>query len=188
MEAAAKAQVLLWTSRLSFETAEYHFYGALARAAHSYAASADERPEHLTALVAHHKQLTPWAESCPENFAHRAALVAAEIARLEGRELDAERLYEEAIRSAHAHGFIQDEGLAHECAARFYAARDFETIANAYRRNARSCYRLWGADGNVRQLDRTHPNFREETASLGPTTTIGTPVAHLDLATVVKVS
>jgi hypothetical protein len=98
--AAAKAQALLWTTRLSFEAVDYHFYGALARAAHSNAASADEQPEHLAALVAHHKQLSLWGENCPENFANRAALVAAEIARLEGRELDAERLYEEAIRLA----------------------------------------------------------------------------------------
>jgi PAS domain S-box-containing protein len=188
MKAAAKAQALLWTSRLSFETAEYHFYGALARAAHSHAASADERPKHLTALVAHHTQLTLWAENCPENFAHRAALVAAEIARLEDRELDAERLYEEAILLAHEHGFIQDKGLGNELAARFYAARGFETIANAYLRNARSCYRRWGAEGKVRQLDQTHPHLREEPASRGSTTTIGTPVEHLDLATVVKVS
>ena len=46
------------------------------------------------------KQLVEWAENCPENFANRALLVGAEIARIEGRELDAERLYEAAIRSA----------------------------------------------------------------------------------------
>jgi C4-dicarboxylate-specific signal transduction histidine kinase len=43
-----------------------------------------------------------WAENCPENFANRAALVGAEMARLEGRELDVERLYEEAIRRSAA--------------------------------------------------------------------------------------
>src|SRR5271166_667653 len=40
-----------------------------------------------------------------------AALVGAEIARLESRELDAERLYEQAIRSARANGFIHNEAL-----------------------------------------------------------------------------
>ena len=53
-------------------------------------------------LPTHHRQLEEWAEHCPENFASRAALVGAEIARLEDRVLDAERLYEEAIQSAHA--------------------------------------------------------------------------------------
>ena len=50
--------------------------------------------------LAHHEQLTVWPENCPAPFANRAALVGAEIARLEGRELDAIHLYEEAVRLA----------------------------------------------------------------------------------------
>ena len=47
--------------------------------------------------------------------------------------------------------------LAHEVAARFYAARGFETIAHAYLRNARYCYLRWGALGKVRQLEQLSP-------------------------------
>jgi len=36
--------------------------------------------------------------NCPENFDNRAALVGAEIARIEGHDVDAMRLYEQAIR------------------------------------------------------------------------------------------
>src|SRR4051812_14434485 len=110
------------------------------RAALCDAAPTTERIEHGTALAAHHHQLEQWAELCPANFADRAALVAAEIARLEGQELDAERLYEQAIRSAREHGFVQHEGLAYELAARFYAARGLEPFADLYLRNARDCY------------------------------------------------
>ena len=118
--------------------------------------------QHLEALAAHHRQLEIWAENCPENFENRAALVGAEIARIEGRELDAERLYEQAIRSARANGFVHNEALANELAARFYAARGFEKIAHAYLRDARYCYLRWGADGKVRQLDQLYPHLREE--------------------------
>ena len=38
-----------------------------------------------------------WAKNCPENFANRYALVSAELARIEGRELEAEELYEQAM-------------------------------------------------------------------------------------------
>jgi hypothetical protein len=55
-------------------------------------------------------------------------LVAAEIARIEGRDLDAMHLYEQAIQSARQGGFIQNEAIAHEVAARFYAARGFESM------------------------------------------------------------
>ena len=43
IEAASKAQQLLWTSPSFFEVAEFHFYDALARAAQCDAASAGER-------------------------------------------------------------------------------------------------------------------------------------------------
>ncbi|TMA82359.1 MAG: GAF domain-containing protein, partial [Deltaproteobacteria bacterium] len=112
----------------------------------------------------------------------------AEIARLEGRDTDAMRLYEQAIQSARDNGFVQNEGLAHEVAARFYTARGFETIANAYLRNARYCYLRWGALGKVQQLDQRYPRLREKTAPSPPTATIGTPVEQLDVGTVVKAS
>ncbi len=188
IEAAAKAQDLFWTTKSFPEAAEYHFYGALARAANCDTALVGQQQEHIYALKNHYAQLVIWADNCPGNFANRAALVAAEIARLDGRELDAERLYEDAVRLARENGFIQNEGLANELASRFYTARGIETISHAYLRNARHCYLRWGADGEVQRLDRTHPHLREELTVLGPTSRIGAPVEHLDLATVVRVS
>lgn len=188
IDAASKAQRLLWTTSSFFEEAEFHFYGALAKAAYRDSASADERAQHLDALAAHHKQLQVWAENCPENFESRAALVGAELARLDGRKLDAEHLYEEAIKSARANGFIHTEALANELAARFYAARDFEKISRVYLQDARYCFLRWGAGGKVRQLDELYPELGNQESVPSPTGTIATPVEHLDLATVIKVS
>jgi predicted ATPase len=188
IEAASKAQDVLWTSPSRFEVAEYHFYSALARAAHYEAASADERVQHLEALGAHHKQLDVWAENCPENFANRAALVAAEIARIEGRAIDAMHSYEQAIQSAREHGFVQNEALAHEVAARFYLAHGFETIAYAYLRNARNCYDRWGALGKLKQLDALYPHLHGERGPTPLTATFGAFVEQLDVGTVVKAS
>jgi PAS domain S-box-containing protein len=185
--AASNARSLLMTPGF-FDQAEYELYTALARAALCNAAPTSERIEHEKALAAHHRQLEQWAELCPANFADRAALVAAEIARLEGRELDAERFYEQAIRSAREHGFVQHEGLAYELAARFHAARGFEPFADLYLRNARDCYSHWGADGKVRQLQQLYPRLRQDDRAAGPKGTIAAPVEHLDLATVLKVS
>jgi PAS domain S-box-containing protein len=188
VDASLRAQRLLWTSPSCFETAEYHFYGALSRAASWNSTAADQRQQHFEALTAHQEQLKIWAENCPENFEDRAALVGAEIARIQGRELDAERLYEQAIRSSRANGFVHNEALTNELAARFYAARGFEKIAHTYLRDAQYCYLHWGADGKVRQLGELYPHLRDEGPVPGPTSTIGTSVEHLDLATVIKVS
>jgi PAS domain S-box-containing protein len=188
IEASSRAQRLLWTSVSQFETAEYHFYDALSRAASCDSAAAGERQQHLDAVAAHHKQLQVWAANCPDNFENRATLVGAEIARIDSRDVDAMRLYEQAIRSARANGFIHNEALANELAARFYAARGFEKIARVYLQDARYGYLRWGADGKVRQLDEMYPRLKEEEPAPAPTSTIGASVEHLDLATVIKVS
>jgi PAS domain S-box-containing protein len=188
IEASSRAQRLLWTASAFFEEAEYHFYSALSRAACCDGASTGERQEHLESLGAHQRQLAVWAENCAENFENRVALVSAEIARIEGRELDAERLYEQAIRSARANGFVHNEALAYELAARFYAARGFNEVAHLYLGNARRGYLRWGADGKVRQLDQLYPRLRQDERAPGPTAMIEAPVEQLDLATVIKVS
>jgi PAS domain S-box-containing protein len=189
VDASLRAQrVLRGVTASLFETAEYHFYGALSHAACCDSAIAGQRRQHFEALAAHHRQLEIWAENCPENFETRAALVSAEIARIEERELEAERFYEQAIRAARTNGFVHNEALANELAARFYAARGFEKIAHTYLRDARYCFLRWGADGKVRQLDQCYPHLHEERAPASSTATIGTPVDQLDLGTAIKAS
>jgi len=159
IEASLRAQQLLWTSPSFFEVAEYEFYSALSWAAQCGFAQVNPGPRHGEALAAHHRQLAQWAENCPENFENRAALVGAEIARIEGRELDAIHLYERAIGSARENGFIQNEALSNELAGRFLLDRDLATAGYAHLHNARACYALWGAAGKVTQLEQLYPRL-----------------------------
>ena len=122
LEASLTAQRLLWALPSMFESVEYHFYSALSKAAFCEFVAASQRLQLVGALAAHHRQLEVWATACSEKFENRAALVGAEIARIDGRALDAMDLYERAIRSAHANGFVHNEALAYELAARFYAS------------------------------------------------------------------
>src|SRR5262249_34881918 len=152
------------------------------------AVSDAERQPHVDALRTLHRQLANWAETCcPENFQSRARLVGAKLARLEDRELEAERLYEQAIRAAHENGFVHNEALANELGARFHAARGFDSIADGYRRSARYAYLRWGATAKVRQLEEQYPHLRDDTP-IDPTRTVQTSVERLDLATVLTVS
>ena len=141
----------------------------------------------MQALLAHHEQIARLGGELPARISRAAPHWSVpRYRRLEDRELDAESLYEEAIRSARDNGLVQKEGLAHEVAARFYAARGFETIAHAYLREARNCYLRWGAHGKVRQLEQLHPDLRDASVPASPTTTIGAPVEQLDVGTVLK--
>jgi len=182
VEASSKAHQLLWPAASQLETGDFRFYAALALAAAWSSASSEERQKHFAALNDHHRQLKIWALHCPANFETKTALVSAEIARIEGRTLDAEHLYEVAIRSAHDNGFAHCEAVANECAGQFYSARRFTKIASVYLRDARDCYLRWGADGKVQQLDRLYPHLA------APKGQRPAAVQHLDVASVVKAS
>jgi PAS domain S-box-containing protein len=187
-QASLNADRLVWTSAAQFETAEHQLYGALSHARAWDEASPERKPVHLEALRGHHRQLQVWAEHGPETFENRAAIAGAEIARIEGRLLEAEQLYEEAARSARTNGFVHHEAFVSELAAHFYAARGLDRIARAYLRDARHCYLRWGADAKVRQLEELYPDLAADGPHPEATATIQTPVGHLDLATVIKVS
>ncbi|MBB5421474.1 PAS domain S-box-containing protein [Paraburkholderia atlantica] len=188
MNAASIAQEQLWSSSPHLEECEYHFYAALTRAAHFDRVPAEERQEHLHSIAAHCRQLEIWANNCPANFGNRVSLVSAEMARLEGRDLEAMRLYEAAIHLARANDLIHNEALANELASAFYAARGYEKIARVYLQDARRAYRRWGAEGKVRQLDELYPGLRADERAPDSGSTIGAPLEHLDLATVIRVS
>jgi PAS domain S-box-containing protein len=175
-------------SLFPLEKAESHLYAGLCRAARCEPVGPDPYAKHREALGAHERALRTLALNCPENFEDRATLLGAEIARIEGRPLEAMDLYERAIVSARTNGFVHNEALACELAARFYAARGLEEVAHHYLGNARRGYLRWGADGKVRQLDQLHPRLRQDERTRSPTGTIEAPVEHLDLATMIEVS
>jgi predicted ATPase/signal transduction histidine kinase/GAF domain-containing protein len=185
LAAATRAQRRMAATLRSFEFAEYHFYAALSHAALCPGIRAADA--NLDAITAHHAELQSWAEECPANYSCRAELVTAELARLTGRELDAERLYERAIQLSRQHAFVQNEALSNELAARFHAARGFETIAGAYLQHARDCYERWGARAKVQHLDARNPRLRSDHRR-SPSTASGARVDPFDLAAMLKVA
>jgi PAS domain S-box-containing protein len=185
---AERVEPFLWAVISQFEFAEFHFYAAVARGAYCDIAPAETRATHLAALVKHYEQIGIWANNCPETFASRATLVGAELARLTGREIEAMRLYEDAVRLSREHGFVQNEALSNEFAARCYAGRGLQTAADGFLQNARDCYARWGADGKIRHMDCAHPHLARPPMSGDPHGTIGVPLPYLDVDSVVKVS
>src|SRR5258708_9332416 len=184
IEAAQKAKPLLWTSEWHIQLVDYCFYSALAILTVHETTAPKRKAKRLPDLKKNLERLREWAENCPANFLDKYNLVMAEVARTEGRDFDAMRLYEEAIRTAQENGFVQDEALANELAARFYENRRYQTIAETYLRNARSCYLRWGAISKVKHLDQSYPAIGEQ-PRLDPSTTTGTPTGQLDLETVI---
>jgi signal transduction histidine kinase len=188
LAAVDEAKAVLWASAAHIQFVEYFFYTALTVAALFENAFGDEQTAWRELLAAHLEKLREWADINPRTFADKYTLVMAEVARLEGRDVDAMRLYEEAIALTRKNGFVQYEGLAHEVAAEFYAARGSTTARHAHLKAARNCYMRWGALGKVRQLDQQEPELRQDSIASAPATTIDARVEQLDVGTVVKAS
>jgi PAS domain S-box-containing protein len=187
MAAAEAAEPLLWFADVYLQSAEHHFYGALARIGCLATADTSTRRHLREQIQGHLAKLAIFAKNSPATFGSRAALVAAEFDRVEGREREAMSHYEAAIQSARAAGFCHLEALSLEMAARFYDARNLETIASNYRREAHAAYQRWGAFGKVQHLEREFPELRNK-ALLPGTSIISAPVEQLDLGTVIAVS
>jgi diguanylate cyclase (GGDEF)-like protein len=167
--------------------ATYHFYRALTLTGLAAQASSAQREELLRQVRDPLERLEFWAGDCPENFANRCHLVCAELARLEGRDGDAMRRYDEAIRSAVENGFVHHQALAAELAARFYLSQGVDRVADSHLREARDCYVRWGAHAKVHQLDQQHPGLTEA-PPLAPATILSARAEQLHLFSVVKAS
>ncbi|MBW8898171.1 MAG: response regulator, partial [Massilia sp.] len=179
--AAERARPLLHAAMAQIQLLDYHFFGALTLAAlHAGADAAEQRMQARTAIDSHLETLGQWAAACPAGFADKQQLVEAELARMEGRDGDAMRLYEAAIASAREYGRMHDQALAYELAAAFYGARGFVAFADLYLREAHHAYARWGATGKLRQLEAAHPAL--------PAAVPAASGAQLDLLSIMKAS
>ncbi|MBN3942602.1 AAA family ATPase [Nostoc sp. NMS9] len=174
------------TLALPIET-DYILYYSLTLTALYSRVSYQEQEQFLQTLKSHQQQLQYWANHCPANFLHKSQLVAAEIARIENRDLEAMRLYEQSIASAREQGFVQYEALAHELGAKFYLEQKFELIAKTYLQEAKNAYVRWEASAKVKHLEEYYPQLLPQQQLLSNGTFFSTG-EYLDFLSVVKAS
>jgi predicted ATPase/GAF domain-containing protein len=143
------------------------------------------------------KMMKRGAECAPMNYLHKWHLVEAERERVMERDLKAMEHYDKAIRVARENDYVQDEALANELAAKFYLKREKRKIAETYMKEAHFCYKKWGANAKVRDLEQKYgdliiPSLKEKEREKKDITlshdTVGTIHENLDLATVLKAS
>ncbi|MBU7585880.1 MAG: AAA family ATPase [Nostoc sp. TH1S01] len=173
---------------------QHNFYFSLSLLALYNACDVKQQKEFIEQVDKNQEDMKIWASHCLENFQHKYDLVAAEKARILGRNWEAEELYERAIQGAKKYEFIHEEALAYERAAEFYLYLGREEIGQLYLRNAHHCYARWGAKAKVQQLEEEYPQYfigsvSREIKSLSTTTsTTESDGKILDLTTVTKAS
>lgn len=189
LAAADEVQSQSSIRNMQIEQMDCFYYAGLSMAALIDETPAAQRGAMRAKLASQHAQLRAWAdETGSPTFADKHLLVAAEIARVDGQDLQAQRLYDESIRFAKENGFLHNEAVSNEMAGRFYARRHFERISQMYLREARLCYLRWGAHAKVKQMEASYPQLQEEQPLALSTSTTFAPVEQLELATVIKVA
>ncbi|MBW4540621.1 MAG: AAA family ATPase [Myxacorys chilensis ATA2-1-KO14] len=148
----------------------------------------------LSKVRSNQEKMLVWANHAPMNFRHKYDLVEAEAAKLLGNRIDAMDLYDRAIAGAKEHGYLQEEAIANERAAKFYFSINRTKFAKEYLSNAYYGYVGWGATAKVRRLEAQHPDIfsrqPRESSEDNPRsyTTTKKYSETLDLATVMKAS
>lgn len=135
---------------------EHNFYYSLNLATLYKDASQETQRQYREQININQKKMKIWADTCKENFLHKYLLIEAEIANISCGYDKAIDLYDQAIESAKNNGFIKDEALANEIAARFHLSRGRKRIASMYMKEAYYLYSLWGARAKVKSLEEKY--------------------------------
>lgn len=99
------------------------------------------------------KLMKKWAGFCPDNFMHKQLLMEAELARIKKETSKAQRLYEEAVKSARDAGFPLIAVLGSELAGRFWLEQGRESEAQTWLHTAYEGYVKWGANAKAKAMD-----------------------------------
>lgn len=143
--------------------AGFYFYDSLIALAYMPTAVVPElaiqSANWLIQVQENQQELANWAAAAPMNYLHKWQLVEAEKSRVLGQLALAADRYEEAIAGAKTNGYLLEEALANELAAKFYLGWHKEKIAATYMQEAYYCYTRWGATAKTDNLKQCYPQL-----------------------------
>jgi len=140
----------------------FHFYDSLVRLAVFRSASENERRRLLEKVEANQKKMALWKHHAPMNYLHKYLLVEGERLRVLGRDMEAIEHYDRAAIEARHQGYLNEEALAYELAAKFWLEKNKDAIASLYLKRARECYDRWGATRKVADLEARYARLLPE--------------------------
>ncbi|WP_322745341.1 AAA family ATPase [Nostoc sp. LEGE 12447] len=136
-----------------------YFYTSLARLSIFLDVNQDTQTQLLNQVIDNQEKMRLWANHCPMNALHQFYLVEAEKNRVLGNQLEALEYYDRAITAAKENGYIPEEALANELAAKFYLNWGKEKVAAGYMQEAYYCYARWGAKAKTDNLEQRYPHL-----------------------------
>ncbi len=142
----------------------FNFYSSLSQLAAYPDLPSSDQVAVLDKVRANQQKMKMWAGYAPSNYQHKYELIEAELSKLHGATWETRDKYDQAINSAVEHGYLQDEALGNELAARFYITCNQKRVARHYLRDALYAYIRWGAVAKVQQLEKQYPDLLAQTA------------------------
>ncbi|UNU19565.1 GAF domain-containing protein [Microcoleus vaginatus PCC 9802] len=157
----------------------FYFYDSLVWLAVYSDAPQSEQQGILDRVQANQEKMQKWAHHAPMNHLHKLYLVEAERHRVLDEKIEAIEMYDKAINVAKENEYINEEGLAHELAAKFYLEWGKEKIAKPYLIDAYYAYARWGAKAKIDYLEQRYPQLlavilQQERTRQNPSETIHT--------------
>lgn len=137
----------------------FYFYDSLSHLALETAPSILAEKNIIERIKDNQKKLKNWAYYAPINHLHKHDLVEAELHRILGQKLEAMEMYDRAISGAKENGYIQEEALANELAAKFYLDWGKDKIAKTYITESYYGYARWGAKAKIKHLEKRYPQL-----------------------------
>ncbi len=187
LQAMGQAEPLLWTSRGHLEFAEYHFWSGLIHAAACQGLADAASVRHRAQLDKHLAQHAIWAQSSPDNFACRLALLQAEAARIDGDGRSAMQHFDDSASWARQSGMGHIEAMALELGARFHDQQGRQTLALALRSSARERWISLGAHGMALQLQKQNLALLPP-AEQARSAVLERPLRSIDVDTLLRIS
>lgn len=159
LAAAESAEEIIGVIAGKYQIGALNFYQSISLLECYRKDTFETNSEHLQKVESNQAKLKQWAADCAENFSHKHALVEAVMSGLSGERLSAVESFDLAIAGAKKSGYLQEEALANELAARFYLDWEKEKIAAVYMQEAYYCYARWGAKAKITDLKTRYPEL-----------------------------
>lgn len=190
------AESVIFAAGTDFPVADHILVQSLLSLARLRAGAADG-DDRLTKIAANLAKLEKFAQNCPENFAHKFYLLAAELSAFRDEPLEKTvDLFGKALASIGKGEFPQMVALINERQAAFWIARHNDTIAKAFLREAHYHYGQWGSQRKLEAMERQYSDYfalrtdapTRITTRKGPRSHTGRSVsnADLDMTSIIK--
>ena len=137
----------------------FHFYKSLVLLANAERTGRIRKFSYLAGADRCIRAMKRYARTAPANNLHKLYLMQAERERVRGRFLSAADYYDRAIELAGSNGFLQEEALANELAAKLYLSAGKLDAAAKHLTDAYLCYNRWGGNAKVHDLIKQFPEI-----------------------------